>query len=296
MRRVIAMGEIVFDIIFKENTVLTSRAGGSVLNTSVSLAKLGLDVKLLSFLGNDKIGSFILSFLEEKGIDTSLMTVLSNNTSIAVAWLNENNNAEYTFYKNGNIPENLKVIPIFDNDIFLFGSTFSVQSSSKTSINKYIDALKKADGLIYYDPNIRLKDKSLEESKETIITYMQKADIVRASNEDITALTNLQNSADMLDFADSHNIKTFILTCGAKGVWLKTNAIKKFYTVPIITPLSTIGAGDTFNAGIIEGLKLKNIYKNNLHNVSIQIWDEIIAQSISYAAQVCLSFDNYLVS
>ena len=73
-----------------------------------------------------------------------------------------------------------------------------------------------------------------------------------------------------------------------------TKKFQKFYPVPKINTKSTIGAGDTFNAGVISGLSQLGITKSSLNDLRINQWEDIINRAILFATNVCVSFDNYI--
>jgi len=66
------------------------------------------------------------------------------------------------------------------------------------------------------------------------------------------------------------------------------------YSVPPITPISAIGAGDTFNAGLIYGLISKGVTKHELNNMHFARRSAIINFAIQFAGHVCMSYDNYI--
>ena len=61
-----------------------------------------------------------------------------------------------------------------------------------------------------------------------------------------------------------------------------------------IQPLSTIGAGDTFNAGLLYGISLEAYSRDQLANLEKHQWEALIHRAISFSREVCLSYDNYL--
>ena len=57
--------------------------------------------------------------------------------------------------------------------------------------------------------------------------------------------------------------------------------------------VSTIGAGDNFNAGFVYGLLKDGISREMLEKgLSEQQWDEIIDQAQQFSANVCQSVQN----
>ncbi len=68
MRKIYAIGETLFDIIFKESQPQAGKPGGAMLNSTVSLGRIGLPVSLISEYGDDDIGRIIDKFLKENGV------------------------------------------------------------------------------------------------------------------------------------------------------------------------------------------------------------------------------------
>jgi fructokinase len=77
-------------------------------------------------------------------------------------------------------------------------------------------------------------------------------------------------------------------------VLLYTKNFTKTYTTPHIKTVSTIGAGDSFNAGIIYGLQKLNITKQELPDLPEEKWDKLIEYAIRFATDVCRHYENYI--
>src|SRR4030042_701960 len=100
MRNIFGIGETVFDIILKQGQPVAAKAGGSVLNAFVSLGRLGMTVHFISEYGTEPVGELIDRFLNENNVSTRYVTRYQDGKStLALAFLDENNNASYTFYK-----------------------------------------------------------------------------------------------------------------------------------------------------------------------------------------------------
>jgi fructokinase len=100
MRKIFAIGETVLDIIFKNNQPFAAKAGGACLNSSVTLGRLDLPVFFIGEYGLDEVGSLIDRFLKENKVSTQYVyRYYDGKSSLALAFLNENNDASYDFYK-----------------------------------------------------------------------------------------------------------------------------------------------------------------------------------------------------
>lgn len=108
MRKVYTIGDCVLDIIFENNIPVEAKPGGSFLNSSVSLGRLGINVSLISELGNDRVGNQIKNFLLENGVDIKHISYFSDtNSNLALAFLDENKNADYSFLMAKNDPKSI---------------------------------------------------------------------------------------------------------------------------------------------------------------------------------------------
>ena len=100
MRKVIGIGETILDIIFRNGQPTAAVPGGSVFNGVVSLARAGVPVSFISETGNDRVGNTILQSMRDSGMSTDYVNVFPDGKSpVSLAYLNENGDAEYIFYK-----------------------------------------------------------------------------------------------------------------------------------------------------------------------------------------------------
>ena len=126
-RTVFCIGESLLDIIFPQDGSVEVKPAGSLLNTAVSLARSGIHVHLISELFQDDAGKMIQDFLEENNVSTTCsITYNSGNTPLALAFLNQESEASYTFYKSYPELRFDQQLPVpGKDDIVCFGSFFS---------------------------------------------------------------------------------------------------------------------------------------------------------------------------
>ncbi len=299
MRKIIGIGETILDIIFRNGQPTKAVPGGSTFNTTISLGRLGTDVSLITELGSDTIGDTITSFMKENNVGTQYIDRYSaeeGKTPISLAFLDEDNNAHYSFYHQ--FPDDrLDVVwPRIDNDdIIIFGSYFSINPLLRQRITDIIEYAQIRKAIIYYDPNFRAAH-SHEAMKlmPAILENLEYADIVRGSSEDFETLFK-QTDAEKT-YRD--NIKfycpNFIYTRGGEGVELFCKTGHRHFDIEAVKPVSTIGAGDTFNAGILYGLIKHDITREKLYDLTTDEWAVIIDYALKFSVQVCLSEENYL--
>lgn len=294
MRHIYTIGETTFDIIFKNNEPKEAKVGGSQLNTAITLGRLNLPVSFISQFGNDRVGNLAQNFLKENGVSIKYVNRHHGNSRIALAFLDENNNAEYTFYKPA-VHLEILLPELIGNDILLFGSSYSLKESARDGLSRLLQKAKTAGSLVIYDPNFRKTNlHRLGKLMPIIKENIKYANILKGSDEDFALI--FQSKGPDQAFQAISKIKNLplIYTANEEGVSIRSQNFKKDYDVPVIKPISTIGAGDNFTAGIIYTLIKNNIGCNDLSCLDAKGWDEIIKNAISFAQHVCCSWDNYI--
>ena len=305
MRKIIGIGETILDIIFHCNEngdwqPIKSVAGGSTFNSIITLGRLGLNTTLVTELGDDREGRDIMNFMQRNGVSTDYIDVYHHKdgkTPISLAYMDENKNAEYTFYRQ--YPQerlNVAMPLINEGDIVILGSYFSIDPTLRQRIVDILEFARTRKAIIYYDPNFR-KAHSHEAIKlmPNIIENLEFANIVRGSDEDFETLYGLTDPEKVYIDKIKFYCPNFIYTRGGDGVEFFCNQGRYHLDSPAIgKPVSTIGAGDTFNAGILFGLVRHNITLTQLDQLTLEEWKPILQYALNFSSRVCMSHENYL--
>ena len=297
MRKVIGIGETILDIIFKENQPYKAVPGGSVFNGLISLSRLDIPVSFISEIGNDHVGDIIADFLNENKISTDYVDRFPDGKSpVSLAFLDNNNDANYIFYKD--YPKQRLDVPlprINEDDIFVFGSYYALNPVLRERMVEFLQYAKERKAIIYYDPNFR-KAHAHEAIRliPTVLDNLEYADIVSGSDEDFHNLFSKTESAHIYEEHIKFYCHDFITTHGPQGVNLFTDRFKLHYDSKPVVPVSTIGAGDNFNAGIIYGLLKYDVRHQDLKTLDKETWSKIIGCGIDLSTEVCQSYNNYI--
>jgi len=295
-RRIFALGESLLDLVYQNNSDFRAVPGGSMLNASVSLGRMDADVYLISEFGQDKAGQLIKSFLQENKVNTDHCSLnLGHKTSLALAFLDKEQKASYSFYHD--TPENIdsENLPTFKKeDILLFGSFYAIKPNRHTHILKVLQANSTIEALVYYDLNIRKAQSSdMTRFYESYLQNISQSSVVKGSDEDFLQLFGT-SEPDIIYSKTSPFCKVLIITNGHKPIHVFTPTFHKTYNVPSIIPISTIGAGDSFNAGFLYKVSLSSRTANDIHLINELEMDSFIEQGITFATETCLSSDNYI--
>lgn len=296
MRKIYGIGETVLDIIFKDDQPEAAKAGGAMLNSCVSLGRIGLPVFFISEYAGDNVGRIIDSFLSDNGVGTSYVDhYKEGKTKLALAFLNERNDASYTFYQD--YPEKRLSIgfpEILENDIILCGSIYSITGEIR---KKFIDLITRANengAIVIYDPNFRpTHSADLEILKPMIIENMKAAKLIRASDEDFKNIFGT-NTPDEAWAVVKKYCSCMVYTANSEGVYVRTFSYSGKFAVKAIKPVSTIGAGDNFNAGMMAAIYLNKISADQLDKMGEEEWLKVISMGVDFATNVCLSYENYI--
>ncbi len=295
MRKVIGIGETILDIIFKNNQPWAAVPGGSVFNSIISLSRMGIKVDFVSEVGKDHVGEMIQHYMIDNDVSPQYLDVYAEIKSpISLAFLNDNNDAQYSFYKQ--YPEYRLMVElpeVKENDVVLLGSFYAVDPSLRHKVVELLQKAKDNKAIVMYDLNYRSPHKNdVMKVAPHILENLEYADIVRGSEEDFMCLYELNDVEKIYKDKISFYCKNFVYTAGAKDVRLLTGNFSKAYAVPLLDPVSTVGAGDNFNAGIVYGLMKLDIKHDDLPSLSEDQWNQLIEYGMKFSAEVCLSTDN----
>lgn len=299
MRKVIGIGETMLDIIFKNGKPIEAVPGGSTFNGIVSLGRAGVKTVFVSETGNDRVGEYVRDFLRDNNVDTSAINVFQETKSpVSLAFLDKDNNADYIFYRDQKHDHMDFAYPdIQKDDIVVFGSFYAVNPALRPQVSGLLEYASQRGAIIYYDVNFR-KAHQADVMKVTpnLIDNLEYADIVRGSKEDFEVLYKKDSAERVYRAETSFYCKRFIYTDGPNPVSVfSNNGFHKEYAMPKTETVSTIGAGDNFNAGFIYGMIKYGVTRDDVEQgLSEEVWDKLIATATAFSADCCKDIFNYI--
>lgn len=279
--RVIGIGETVLDILFKDDQPQKAVPGGSTFNSIVSLGRAGVNCVMVTEVGGDHVGDMICRFLNENGVSSEYVFRREHVKSpISLAFLDEHNDAQYMFYKdpipatlNGKLPE------FSQDDVVLFGSYFAINPGIRPIVGGLLHEAHDQGAWLYYDVNFRKNYiADIPILKPNIEENMGLANVVRGSMEDFDYLYGLHDG-DAIYAQVSRYCATLILTDGARFIRVYTPEGFETYPVQPIETVSTVGAGDNFNAGYIYA-KLQGMNDQAARIAMAQRWSQDVCRQL----------------
>tara|TARA_B100000902_G_scaffold228352_1_gene216793 strand:+ start:2474 stop:3403 length:930 start_codon:yes stop_codon:yes gene_type:complete len=291
---ILCSGENLIDFVpvSKNTEIFKACVGGSPLNTAIGLGAMNAPVYFFSRISNDFFGRKIISFLKKNNVKTNLIQKTSDKTTLG--FVSNRNKPEFSFYANQTADRNLSQYDFKKNvlkKIILahFSSISLVLKPGSETYFKIIKNLKKTS-LISIDPNIR---SSLIENKNNYLTrfkqFLKLADIIKLSDEDFNYLSNNNNPDKVIpNWIQKNNISFVILTLGEKGSILYTKKLRIFIKSYKVKVADTVGAGDIFQAAVINYLyKSKNLSNDQLLNLKKSDWEKCLKFASKAAAINC---------
>nr|WP_300304178.1 carbohydrate kinase [uncultured Anaerostipes sp.] len=295
--RLCGIGEALIDFIpdvkgqrLKDVPSFTRVAGGAPANVIGAVTKLGIPSKMLTKLGDDPFGDYIIDVLNEAGIDTSnIERDQEGETALAFVSLAADGNRDFKFYRKNSadlrysvddIPEDI----LDDCGMIHFCSVDLVESPMKEAHKKLIDMAIEKGVKVSFDPNLRfsLWD-DLDALKKTVNDFIPYADIIKISDEElefITGKTDIKDAAPELLSAGRG--KYVIYTKGADGaeIYTKDGMVEApGYSIEV---RDTTGAGDSFIGAFLFCILRDEV--DDLNSVSKDKLYEYLDFANAYAA------------
>ncbi|MBR9864739.1 MAG: carbohydrate kinase [Rhodobacteraceae bacterium] len=289
---ILCCGEALIDMI-PEPTVqgpagFVPHTGGAVFNTAVALGRLGVKSGLLSGLSSDLFGWQLQDALAQSNVNSEHAIISSRPTTLAFVQL-QNGQAKYDFYDENSagrmiVPDDLPQLPDDINALFFGGISLACMPCAQT-----YEALLTSQGdgrVIMIDPNIRANFIADEAAYRTRLKRMiALSDIVKISDEDLDWLvTGPQNAAEKAADLLAQGPSLVILTKGGEGAtgFLASGA-EISVAAQKVDVVDTVGAGDTFNAGVLASLAQANVLtKTAIASLS----EDTLADALALGARV----------
>ncbi len=248
-KKIVCFGEVLFDVFPTHKKI-----GGAPLNVGLRMASLGMDTQIISRIGQDEIGKELLDFVAENGVSTdSIQVDKTFATGEVLVKLNDKGSASYTINypvawdKIEASPEAQKVVA--NADALVFGSLVCRDNTSYQSLLILLNSAKYK----IFDVNLRAPFYT----KELLSDLMNKADFIKFNDDELYEISEFLGSPfhsleqNIQFIADKTNTQHICVTKGSHGAILFYNNQLYYNSGYKITVADTVGAGDSFLAGLL---------------------------------------------
>ena len=262
--------------------------GGAVFNTAIALGRLGVQTGMLTGLSTDLFGQQLMASLHANHVDTSLLVTSDRLSTLAFVQLTDGH-ASYTFYDENSAGRMLDRadLPALPDDVStLYFGGISLTFEPGAEAYAALQMREAAARVVMLDPNIRpsfIRD--IRRYRDRLDRMIALSDIVKVSDEDLNWIyPGPQSLYEKLDFVRQAGPSVVILTrSGAGATAFLNDGTKVSVPADRVDVVDTIGAGDTFNAGVLAKLsELGLLIKDSLAAID----PEPMREALRFGARV----------
>ncbi|GAA2726954.1 carbohydrate kinase family protein [Cellulomonas aerilata] len=252
--RALVIGEALVDVVRRLDGSTQEHPGGSPANVALGLGRLDRPVDLLTWIGTDERGRTVREHLERSAVRLTPGSDGADHTSVATATLDASGAATYTFDLDWQVPA--EAVPDLTDVVVVHTSTIGAARAPGGPAVLRILAESRLDATITYDPNIRpdlLGDH--DEARDLVERLVALADVVKVSDEDLAWLEPGARPHDVAVRWATRGPALVVVTRGGEGALAVTaGGVEVDVPAPRVDVADTVGAGDSFMAGLVDGL------------------------------------------
>ncbi|MBA1141362.1 carbohydrate kinase family protein [Mesorhizobium neociceri] len=258
---ILCCGEALIDMLPRTTTqgepAFAPYVGGAVFNTAIALGRLGAPAGFFSGLSSDLFGGQFREALGASKVSSTYAHTSPRPTTLAFVRLT-NGQATYTFYDENTAGRMLTTedLPELGAEIeaMLFGAISLISDPAGAAYEEFMKR-EHQRRVMMLDPNIRpnfIPDKA--KHLRRIRSMMAMADIVKLSDEDLHWFGEAGSHEDVIRNWLDRGPKLIVVTHGSEGAVGYSREHKVTVMPQKVEVVDTVGAGDTFNAGILASL------------------------------------------
>lgn len=307
MNKVLVIGRATVDLNPVEtNTTLDKvetfkkYVGGSACNTAIGLSRLGVNTTVLTRLSKDQFGTFVLDYLNNENIDTS-MVQFDENSKIGLTFTEIKSKTESSIlmYRDSVADLNLNVQEFADKRIknfshVLISGTALASSTSRLSVLKVVELCTLYNIPIIFDIDYRPYSWENEESIDVYYSLVAKqSNIIVGSEEEFRLMRTLtygKTNREIADYFLNNNADHVVIKNGADGsVYYSKSSEYKVSIFPVKL-LKSFGGGDAymsrFIAGIINNEQIEEVLYESTVHAAILVSSHSCSEALSNKEQI----------
>jgi len=252
--RTLVVGEALIDAVTTPDGATTEHVGGSPANVAFGLAALEHPVDLATWIGHDARGERIAAHCAERGVTLTEGSRDAAATSLAHATLDASGAATYVF----DLGWQLAPVPNLGAYGHVHtGSIAAVIEPGGHEVRAVLEAARAAGATISYDPNARPTLMGAPaDARRVIEAAVALADVVKLSDEDVEWLCPGESLEAVVRGWGELGPALVVVTRGGQGALVRVTATGEQVSLPTpsVEVVDTVGAGDSFMAGLVSGL------------------------------------------
>lgn len=255
---ILCTGEALIDMVPQPDGAFRPLPGGAVYNTALALGRLGTSTGFLWPISRDGFAELLLRPLAEAGVDATACPRSDRPTTLALVSL-AGGEARYSFHDEGSAgrmfaTDDLPPLPPALQALFIGGISLAAEPCGAT-VETFAERAAASGVPVMLDPNLRpffITDEAAYRAR--LDRLFRLAAIVKLSADDCAWLWPGTDRQAIARDQICRGVRLVVITGGAQGAIAETPRHRAETPAFPVTVADTIGAGDTFNAGILDAL------------------------------------------
>lgn len=260
--------------------------GGGPANTAVALARLGTPTRFRARLSEDSLGTLFRCRLADAGVDLSGSVTAAEPSVLAIADLDDSGQAAYTFHADSAADWRWTADELagasYDDTVCLHtGSLALIRQPGGSRIEDHLATVRQK-ATICLDPNVRPHLVPPAAYRERLPRWCALTDILRLSEDDLCLLLPQTTPEQACDTAHALGAPLLVITRGSQGALASLHGRRVSVPAPTVDVVDTVGAGDSFTAGLLHRLAVLGHLGGRLEALTI----EDVTDACTFAARV----------
>lgn len=278
-KHVLIYGDVFVDHIAEDatNSSFTTYLGGATVNVAAGIARLGAPVSFITVTGNDETSEFVRTELTKEGVDLTA-AILKPEKRVNGVYIHLTPDHDRVFASYQNETPDIQVTAYdLQKETFQQASILHICSGTMfhptalETTRRAVQLAKETDTLVSFDANIRpLRWESEEICRETTTSFLQDADLIKLTEEELTFMMNAETFEEGTSRIKSLSIPVILITRGESDTIAIVHGNQFHIPAEKKEAVDTTGAGDAFMAGILRQIHLHG------YPETVEEWKEII--------------------
>lgn len=257
---VVICGEALVDLVAEPGSdSFVAHPGGSPANTAVALARLGTDVAFVGRLATDPFGRQLRHHLSSNGVDLRYAVEAEEPASLAVVTVGDGGAPEYAFYVTGTADWQWSPAELpadFPPEVTaIHAGSLALARPPGGEVLTGLLRRERDRRAISVDPNVRpALSGERDEFARRMEGWVSIAHVVKVSDEDLAWVYPGQRPAEIARRWRSAGPALVVVTRGGDGALAFVGDEELSRPAAPAVVVDTIGAGDSFTAGLLDWL------------------------------------------
>lgn len=296
MRKIIAIGESVLDILFRDNQPVKAIVGGRIANAAATLGSMQLPVTMCSECCTDGVGDMVLGFLKSHNVDVSSIDRFTDgSTALSTIFTDESDPARRILNYGSYPADRFDVVwpRIDENDVLLFGSLYAIDTPQREHLYELVSYASQRNAVIVYLPGFQHGiNFRITRVMPAILENLEISDIVVAHECDIQNIFPGETAAEAFRNHIEYYCPIYFHINSDLSLSIFTSSGCHDFAAATPPTANMLGWQAGFTAGIISEIMTRGITLSALKEITSELLQSMAATGFKFAAECAASRNN----